>query len=488
MYFISLITVMILPAQGLVLPRLVYPRLIEERSSEGRMVVRLHEDLTLNLRKASVAAPELRVLTEENGEFITRFYNGADIERDLYEDEEALATVTITKRSSAVHVKGLVGPEHRIQPVPGLAESEEGIVPHEIFELDQQQFRDKAITYRNTAQAVPGERESETEAEVPQHFYAELFVVLDTIHHRRFTSTRQALQYICITINGANLRFRATSSPTVKLVLTGVELSQEESYIVSSKSGHLFDEKTLEKLRDYALDRKAQYGYPDLVYLMTGRDVATYENGRITARGQGIGYLAGVCRINFVALGEDSAGEFSGLHTMTHELAHVLGAMHDGDSPDGEYPGHPGAARCPWRLGNLMSYVNRGPAHQKFSKCSVEQIRHVVRRAGRECWNLVSRGRILRGVYPGMAVEFREFCSTFAKSRENSTFDHATVDKQTCKVRCFFYSFENDPYSDVTNKKVSFSYSKDALDYMPCGRQEVCIQSVCVTKPSDENA
>ncbi|XP_077494924.1 venom metalloproteinase antarease-like TtrivMP_A [Amblyomma americanum] len=449
------------------------------------MVLRLHEDLTLNLRKASVAAPELRVLTEENGRLITNFYNGDDIERDLYEDEEKIATVTVTKSRNGVLVKGLVGPKHRIQPVPVSAKSEVVLIPHEIHEIEQQEFLDKAVRYRQTVQGAPSERDSLTGAEIPNTVHVEVFVVLDRAHHRHFQDTMHALWYLCVTINAANLRFRATSNPRVKLLLTGIERSEKEPYIVYSRKEYLFDDATLLKFRDYALERKDQYGYPDLVYLMTGLDVSTYQDGRFTAGGLGIGYVAGVCSSNFVALGEDKAWEFSGMHTLTHEIAHILGAVHDGEGPDVNVPGHPGAANCPWRRGNIMSYVNKGAAHQQFSKCTLQQIGHVMRRAGEVCWQVVSKGRILRGVYPGMAVTFREFCSSFANSRKNSTFDYVTVEQDTCKVRCYFYRYEKESIlSEAANQRISFSFKKEALDYMPCGEHEVCIQSVCVKRPA----
>ncbi|KAH6923946.1 hypothetical protein HPB50_009585 [Hyalomma asiaticum] len=53
-------------------PRLVYPRLLEGRSSDGKLVLHVHGDLTLNLEQASVAAPELRVLDEKDGASVVK--------------------------------------------------------------------------------------------------------------------------------------------------------------------------------------------------------------------------------------------------------------------------------------------------------------------------------------------------------------------------------------------------------------------------------
>ncbi|KAL1430920.1 hypothetical protein MTO96_014765 [Rhipicephalus appendiculatus] len=128
------------------------------------------------------------------------------------------------------------------------------------------------------------------------------------------------------------------------------------------------------------------YGEPDVVYLMSGRNVFTFYQGKVTDAGLGIGYVCGVCTEYYVALGEDNPGLFNGMHTFTHELAHLLGAKHDGDGPNVAMPGHPGAKNCSWNLGHIMSYINNGPSHHRFSWCTLQQIRYVLSRAGERCW------------------------------------------------------------------------------------------------------
>ncbi|KAH8030283.1 hypothetical protein HPB51_006715 [Rhipicephalus microplus] len=95
-------------------PRLVYPRLLEERSADGRMVMHLHDQLTLNLRKASVAARNFRVLEQEDGREVT-------------------------------HFEGVVGPRHRIEPVHTMERSEEGLIAHMIHEIEMKDMHDIAV-------------------------------------------------------------------------------------------------------------------------------------------------------------------------------------------------------------------------------------------------------------------------------------------------------------------------------------------------------
>nr|XP_050048710.2 A disintegrin and metalloproteinase with thrombospondin motifs like [Dermacentor andersoni] len=207
----------------------------------------------------------------------------------------------------------------------------------------------------------------------------------------------------------------------------------------------------------------------------------------MTTAGLGIGFVSGVCTNHFVALGEDSPGLFSGTHTFAHEIAHLLGAKHDGDGPDADVPGHPGAEACPWNDGYMMSYVNKGPEFHRFSPCSLNQMRHVIRRVGSACWKVSSAGSVVKSVYPGMAVTFEKFCKALQTDKENSTYEYVTVQQSSCKVVCHFsrvftYLFAG---QIPERHRVSFTLREDALDYMECGSNHVCIQGVCVQKTSD---
>ncbi|XP_075532283.1 venom metalloproteinase antarease TserMP_A-like [Dermacentor variabilis] len=483
--FVYFVAAVILYVEGKESARLVYPRLLEERSSDGRMVVQVHDDLTLNLRKSSVAAGEIRVLTEEDGRRVTRFYNGEDIEKHLYEDEEKIASVMLTTTENGVRMEGLVGPRHRIQPTQISERSEDGVVPHEIHEIEQKEMLDKTLTYKR--KDVPSERASIYGGNVPDSITVEVFIVSDKRHHSHFRDTQYQLRYLCIMINAANLRYKAMSNPKVKLLLTGLERSQKEDYIVSPKDGYLFDDLTITMFRLHALKHKKEYGNPDCVFLMTGLDVFTFYKGEMTAAGLGIGFVSGVCTNHFVALGEDNPGLFSGTHTFAHEIAHLLGAKHDGDGPDADIPGHPGAEACPWNDGYMMSYVNKGPEFHRFSLCSLNQMRHVIRRVGPACWKVSSAGSVVKSVYPGMAVTFEKFCKALQTDKENSTYEYVTVQQSSCKVVCHFSKIISYLFAGRIPERYSLSFTikEDALDFMECGSNRVCIQGVCVKKSSD---
>nr|BAF43575.1 metalloprotease [Haemaphysalis longicornis] len=461
-------------------PSLVYPRLLEERSSDGRMVVHVHDDLTLNLRKASVAAPKLRVLTEEAGVTATRFYHGADIEKDLYEDEEKLATLHVTRSAHGVQMKGLVGPHHRIAPMPTLERSEGSGLPHLIHEIEDNEMMDKHLNRdKQDPRELLKERQYRGSQQWPSRVRVEVFIVVDYRHYSFFANNQALLAYLCVMANGANLRYLEAKDPGISLMLTGMALSKDDKFDSVSDEEYLFDELCIKGFREYSIKKKDEFGRPDVVYLLTGRDVFTIHEGKMTTRGLGIGYLSGVCSHSFVALGEDKPGFFTGLRTFTHEVAHTLGATHDGQEADDNVPGHPSAVGCSWDLGHIMSYVQNGRSQYFFSQCSLLQMQHVIRAKGQSCWEVSGTEQKWEGVYAGMTVSFQSFCENVLAGKENVTFQF--VNSTTCKVRCRFVKYVAYQYNGQTYHYEDGYYTDaEALDYMACGEGMVCIRGECV--------
>uniref|UniRef100_A0A023G045 Putative tick metalloprotease 1 n=1 Tax=Amblyomma parvum TaxID=251391 RepID=A0A023G045_AMBPA len=478
-----IVAFMILQAEALERPRLVYPRLLEERSAEGRLTLHVHDGLVLSLRKAVVAAPRFRVLTNENGRSVTHFYDGDEINRNLYEDENKLATLEVTKSHTGVTMRGLVGPHHRIQPMPVVEKSEDATVPHLIHEIQHNVFLDKVLTMGQENKTAIEERASGAPAEVPDIVFIEMFIVASKPHHHRFPNIEHLIWYLCVMTNFANLRLAQMSDPKIKVALVGIEKSQEEPYAFLVENEFLFDEPTIKDFKSYAVKNKANFGHPDVVFYLTGYDVFTIHEEKITTAGLGISYLAGLCTEFYVGLGEDMPGLFSGAHTLTHELAHLLGATHDGDGPDSNVPGHPSAVGCGWDRGNIMSYVNRGHEHHLFSQCSLQQMQYVVSLRGRACWMHKENAYSVHGTYPGMAVTFEQFCMGLVTKKKDVKYASVTVNRETCKVHCKYKKYVGDAYYSYSN----YEAEEDALDFMPCGADgEVCIKGYCVPNPSGE--
>uniref|UniRef100_A0A131YYW8 Reprolysin n=1 Tax=Rhipicephalus appendiculatus TaxID=34631 RepID=A0A131YYW8_RHIAP len=463
-------------AEGLEEPRLVYPRLLEERSSEGKLVLRIHDDLILNLERASVAAPQLRVLTEEDGASVTQMYDGHEINRNLYQDRHQLATVELKMRERNAEVTGIVGPHHRIEPVPTMERSESGLIAHMVYEIKHAEVYDKALSFVEKDSRFTA-RNADAIGSVPEQVNIEVFVVADTVHYSRFKGPREALVYVCIMLNAANLRLTDMTKPMVSLLLTGMEKLLSEDFLIGT-SEYLHDSSTIKNFREYGRKMKSAFKDPDILFLLSGRDVVTDgKDGTWDKRGAGIGYVGGVCTSFFVALGEDAPGLFTGVRTVTHEIAHLLGSMHDEDGPSSTVPRHPGAKACPWNDGYIMSYVDNGPNRHRFSKCSIEQMRFVLTVRGKTCWDVVSPSQNLTRKYPGHRNITRRICMKVFPNKENVRAEVINRNGNECKLKCY--------YSVVVGRFLkTYSTWKDAPDYVSCGKKMVCVRGYCVDAPN----
>ncbi|XP_037581131.1 venom metalloproteinase antarease-like TtrivMP_A [Dermacentor silvarum] len=472
-------------AAGVQGKRLVYPHLLEEREVDGAKLVRVHEDLILNLRKVSVAASTLAVHEHENGKPTVRFYRGDDIDGNLYEDERQLATVMVTQTNNGLELEGIVGPRHKISPAPAMERSDDGSVAHMISEIkdEQSDMFDTLIPDSKDKATQLTERQYNYYQTVPTEVTVEVFVISDKIHQQRFAKTQHLLGYMCVMINSANLRFKDTSAPRIKLLLTGLErvLSARDEPYFKGNDKYMDDTATIVKLLDYVKVKRRQYGDPDVVYLATGRDMYGMDSGVPDTRRKGLAFVGGVCTDSLVGIGEDNPGSYDGMHALTHEVAHLLGAAHDGDPPQvNVVPGHPGALRCPFSQGYIMSYLNTGPNYHRFSPCSVTQMRYVMRLRGPTCWRLKSQGHKLDGYYPGMLVKPQDICKYKLAGQASVTADTSPAIVARCKVRCVYSKAQYGLFGRVyaTREQLEF----EAPDYASCGNGSVCIRGICGKK------
>lgn len=443
------------------------------------MVMHLHDQLTLNLRKASVAARNFRVLEHEDGREVTHFFNGKDIEKDLHEDEKQFATVHVTRRDSGVEVEGVVGPYHRIEPMPKMERSDDGLIPHMIHEIEKKEMVDIEMAPGGKGAWTVNERSYGTQV-VPAEVIIEIFIVSDSLHHSHFATTIKLIYYLCVMINSVNMRYADTREPRVQFLFVGVEKDSLSSY--KKGAGKLMESSSsLDEFRLYSNGKKSEYGRPDMVYLMTGNDVYSEENGKKSMTVLGIGFVGGLCTDFYVALGEDNAGLYTGMHTLTHEAGHVLGAAHDQSPPKSWITGDPGSLGCPWSDGHIMSYVDGGPKHHRFSKCSLKQIQNLIILRGKVCWRVANAGETKPGRFPGMEVAPNEFCRNVFPDKENVTADMNSDRMEKCMVKCQYPTIRQECTSYgscYVYTTIRYTY-QHALDYMHCTADKVCIQGVC---------
>ncbi|XP_054918226.1 venom metalloproteinase antarease TserMP_A-like isoform X1 [Dermacentor andersoni] len=458
---------------------LVYPRLLEERGHDGALVLHVTDELILNLQKSSIAAPLLRVVRYENGKHITSLHKGEEFDGSLYHSKDKFASVHVSRSEDGIEVEGIIGPYKRIEPMPTMARTTDGRIAHIVHNIDaggttNRGSFDNELAPRNDNSATS----TGTPQNVPETVEVELFVMVDTFHSRHFHERKKLIAYVCIMMNTVNLYLAETKQPTIRLLLTGVETREDEPYL-KSKAESISAEETIQELNNYATANKDTHGNPDIVYLLSGRDLYGQRYGRADRGLRGLGYNSGLCAYYHVALGEDKAGTYSGADTAAHEIGHLLGATDDGSPPEPHYPGKPDSRRCSGWYGFIMSYIKTGAASYHYSDCSLQQMRYWVSRVGPSCWR-VNAKKIYNVTkkYPGMVMTPEVYCQRLFPNEQNVTADPGEWFKATCMVRCLY-----NPSGEVIHTGHTKYKDVYALEHTPCGEEKACIQGFCTEKP-----
>ncbi|GBN89339.1 hypothetical protein AVEN_157661-1, partial [Araneus ventricosus] len=182
----------------------------------------------------------------------------------------------------------------------------------------------------------------------------------------------------------------------------------------------------------------------------------------------GIAYIGGACQVDErnrrtekVGIVEDNGG-FSGILSAAHEIAHLLGAKHDGFPPS-PFLGGPGAAGCSSQGGYIMSLKKFGSRRFQWSRCTIEQFRHFLSTPRASClFNHPSGNRLGDSKWPGQLLSLDEQCK-----RDGGT-GACQRDSRVCsQLHC--YSATGHCYA-----------SRPAAEGSPCGHDRICRNGDCV--------
>ena len=233
-----------------------------------------------------------------------------------------------------------------------------------------------------------GQAQSRQKRAQVDNLYPEVLIIVDydtyAVHNY---DAATAKRYIMSFMNAIDLRYKQVSFPSITIRVAGIVISKSKEatpYLENNLVDGIYLDavSSLSSIGRYLYNENRLPSY-DAALVMTKRDMCT-RNGnwgscnKVTA---GYAYVGGGCsiskyfsKINSVALVEDSGG-FSGVIVATHELGHLMGAVHDG-SPPASYVGGPGALSCAWTDGYIMSDLRRDYKGLQWSVCSINQFAH----------------------------------------------------------------------------------------------------------------
>ncbi|XP_075749056.1 venom metalloproteinase antarease-like TtrivMP_A isoform X3 [Rhipicephalus microplus] len=319
--------------------------------------------------------------------------NGSGMERNLYHDPQTGAAVML-KRARGLRLVGILSPTERIQPSPTSQYHPRGSIKHEILPLAQRKS-DNEISLdarlegldqysRSTKSDILNKTENKVlearsrSSPYPVIATCETRIAVDSAFFRSFRYNKEELlEYLAVLVAFTNLKFSTFLDTTLRLqmIVTGVVIFQnsEESFIKkpwNDTSVMLSD--TLANFNSYVNDNQI-FRYDDVVVLITGLDLAAnYGANRAPGKSiAGYAHIGTACTRNKAGIVEDVPRTFSSAHTMAHEIAHLIGSVHDGSTNSHS---NVNMALCPASENKIMSPTAGTYKRQEFSYCSTVQV------------------------------------------------------------------------------------------------------------------
>ncbi|KAL3248806.1 hypothetical protein MRX96_056346 [Rhipicephalus microplus] len=313
------------------------------------------------------------------------------LQQDLYHDAQQLASVAVTEQDGLLQVKTEEKHYYQylgdgIDAIPSLYGVKNYVVERSAFYVDfdliyfltgydmivpgdhgwDRSYRGERLEPSNVTSERAG---SIYDVEI---VFPEVAVVVDATFMAGFKTRKEMMKYIMIEYNCINIRYRTVSRPKMRIWLRSIYITEKskETYFAHLYGNVIDGLKSLYSLVEFVDKEKTRYEKYDIIFFVTGHDMAAVEGSRVETVLQGFAFVGSVCLKTRVGLGEDRANTFTGIRIMAHELAHTLGCSHDGTAVDAHITGiKSDSVRCPWEQGYLMSYIEENSNSMKFSSC-----------------------------------------------------------------------------------------------------------------------
>ncbi|XP_017482058.1 PREDICTED: A disintegrin and metalloproteinase with thrombospondin motifs 1-like [Rhagoletis zephyria] len=381
----------------------------------------------------------------------------------------------IFKRSIEQH-------EQHNQQQPDFAELERALVGHNVRNLTVQWPGGQLNSNNSSDGGNDGERRSSRKKrQAPGTVWPEVLLVVDYDSFMLHGATsRDVKRYFISFWNGVDLRYKLLTHPQIRVSLAGMIVAKDRDATPYLERNRLRPPNADAVDAAGALTDMGKYLYRedrlptyDMAVVITKLDMCRrrYEGGRCNRGTAGFAYVGGACvvnkrleKVNSVAIIEDSGG-YSGIIVAAHEVGHLLGCVHDG-SPPPSYLGGPGATRCPWEDGFIMSDLRHTERGFRWSSCSVEQFKHFLNGETATClYNFPHENQLLPRVLPGTMLSLDEQCKRDRGT--NACFKDARVCAQ---LFCF---------DSASGYCVSY---RPAAEGSACGDGQICRNGKCLAE------
>ncbi|KAK2725182.1 A disintegrin and metalloproteinase with thrombospondin motifs like [Artemia franciscana] len=312
--------------------------------------------------------------------------------------------------------------------------------------------------------------------EAPGIIFPEILVIVDYDGYRLHGGDNAEIKKYFVSFwNGVDLRYKLLKSPRVRISIAGIIISRGRDatpYFEQNRVGRNAIDSTaaLTDMGKYLFQERRLPVYDIAVAVtkldMCRREFPTDDCNRGTA---GFAYVGGACvvnkrleKVNSVAIVEDTGG-FSGIIVAAHEVGHLLGSVHDG-SPPPSYLGGPGATRCRWEDGYIMSDLRHTDRGFRWSPCSVSQFHHFLNGDTASCmYNSPHEDAVLPRVLPGKLLSLDAQCRM-----DRGTSACFKDDRVCAQLFCFDAS---------SGYCVSY---RPAAEGSLCGDNHICVAGKCV--------
>ncbi|KAL1457308.1 hypothetical protein MTO96_043528, partial [Rhipicephalus appendiculatus] len=338
-----------------------------------------------------------------------------------------------------------------------------------------------------------------------EKFVVELCVAVGPTYERAFNETEDLVRYVATTLNAVALSFAEMTDPGISLLLSGIIRPRNKDIAGRNICGMALHKQTRHVCaadsRDalYATARLFEFcdlAHCDILLQLTSADLVMQTDETFIIRDvEGLAFFGEVCT-NFSAIvAEDKPLTYSGVRAIAHEIAHSLGASHDGENVTLSINGYPHALNCSGQDGHLMrAHINGNM--QGLSNCTKAQIKFHVSTLPPTCIETHTKENYSNYFYPGQNMTPERFCQTmYPQYKDLETSYEPSASTEQCKILCCWSPVHGvEQEREVISPEDSSSYDdfsyegepKNCLQHimpeaMPCGENNAltCFQGVC---------